>query len=138
MSSVQEIFNEIKTLNKDEKVMLMNLVFLDSSFEILDIVRIKENELKIKLQREHEMLIMADTRMAIIIHNEWKMLKKDREFMKQQLHKANIHLAYSKHASIVMENSVTEEEINEYDKEFSYNKDLYPNSWYSNLSAHLH
>jgi hypothetical protein len=68
--NTNEIFNEIKNLSKENKIILMNLVFLDSSFDISDIVKIKENELKIKLQREHEMLINADTRMAIIIHNE--------------------------------------------------------------------
>jgi len=135
---INEIFNKIKNLSKEDKIILMNLVFLDSSFDISDIVKIKENELKIKLQREHEMLINADTRMAIIIHNEWKMWKKDREFMDQQIHKANIHLSYSKHASVVMDTSVTKEEIDEYDKELSFNKDLYPNSWHSFLSAHLH
>jgi hypothetical protein len=48
--------------------------------------------------------------------------------MDQQIHKANIHLSYSKHASVVMDTSVTKEEIDEYDKELSFNKDLYPNS----------
>lgn len=133
-----EISNEIKNLSREQKILLMNLVFLDSSFEISDIVKIKENELKIKLQREHEMLINADTRMAIIIHNEWKMWKRDREFMEQQIHKANIHLAYSGHAAVVMENWVSKDEIDEYDKELSFNKDLHPNSWNSFLSAHLH
>jgi hypothetical protein len=37
-----------------------------------------------------------------------------------------------------MDTSVTKEEIDEYDKELSFNKDLYPNSWHSFLSAHLH
>lgn len=49
--NTNEIFNEIKNLSKEEKILLMNLVFLDSSFDISDIVKIKENELKIKLQR---------------------------------------------------------------------------------------
>ena len=69
MSKIQETYNAILSLDKDQQILLMRSVFLHSSFSIVDIISIKEHELQVRLQRKHEMLIEADSRLSIILNS---------------------------------------------------------------------
>lgn len=136
MSKIQETYNAILSLDKDQQILLMRSVFLHSSFSIVDIISIKEHELQVRLQRKHEMLIEADSRLSIILNSIWTTGKKAKEFLDKQINLAKIHLWYSWH-SMFKEGIITVEELSEYENRMSFRKDWSPTSASSFASAHL-